>query len=96
LILLVEANPIGRRVEEYGPGSLAALERYNEAVRELALRYGAEYVPLEELYRCDPELRDIDVLLPDGTHFSARAHAAMAQVLGNRIAAVRSAVDPIV
>jgi hypothetical protein len=93
-LFVLEATPVTPRVEQYGPGSIAALAGYNEVLHRLAARHGAELVTLADLHRRDPELVDLDRLTPDGTHFSAQAHVAVAGELCARIEALRAVQAP--
>ena len=86
-VFLIEANPWNGLIETYGPGSYGEIEKYNDAIRECAKRYSANFVCLQELIGGEPFRRTLDQLIPDGTHFSAEAHSLLAELLANRIAA---------
>lgn len=86
-VFLVEANPWNESIETYGPGSHGEIEKYNDAMRECAKRYSADFVSIQELTYGEPFRRTLDQLIPDGTHFSAEAHSLLANLLLKRISA---------
>jgi lysophospholipase L1-like esterase len=81
-LFVLEANPGDAKIEGWGPGSLAAIRRYNEAAKAIADRVGARWFSLEELLSGG----DVAELTPDGTHLSPEGHRLVAARLA---AAVR-------
>jgi lysophospholipase L1-like esterase len=80
-ILVLEANPGDSRLESLAPGACAALAGYNETLRAVAAERGVELVELSEASLGRPVVE----LTPDGTHFDAKAHRAIAEALARRI-----------
>lgn len=87
-LFLIQANPWNGSIETYGPGSYGEIEKYNDAMRECAKRYSADFVSIQELTGEEPFRCTLDQLIPDGTHFSAEAHSLLAELLLHRIMAV--------
>jgi len=82
-ILVLEANPGDERLESLAPGVRAAMVRYNGILTTLAVELGVELVELSEVAGGRPVVE----LTPDGTHFDAKAHGAVAEALARRILA---------
>ena len=87
--IVIEANPGDEKVENWGPGSLAAIQRYNQAMCEIAAAGGAIWIPFDRAIR--PEA--IAYFIPDGTHFTAEGHLALASVLAKEIMATTSLAE---
>lgn len=84
--IVMEPNPWNHTIERYGPGSRGEIERYAAILQDASARYGATWLSLEEIARCDAFGRRIDALIPDGTHFSGAGHSAVALALHTKIA----------
>jgi lysophospholipase L1-like esterase len=81
LVLLLDIDPPGERVEHWLPGTTARAERYNALLAEVAGRYddGVRLVPAGAL------LADPASELPDGLHRSPAGHARTAELLADEI-----------
>jgi len=80
-ILVLEANPGDERLESIAPDVRAAVASYNEILRAVTAEHGVELVELSEASGGRPVVE----LTPDGTHFDAAAHLAVAAALARRI-----------
>ena len=81
LVLLLDIDPPGDRVEHWLPGTTRRVAQYNELLRETAARYDDDVrlVPAGSL------LADPTTELPDGLHRSPAGHARTAALLGEQI-----------
>lgn len=81
LVLLLDIDPPGERVEHWLPGTAARVQRYNVLLREIADRHDEDVrlVPAGSLLT-DPESQ-----LPDGLHRSPAGHAHTAGLLSDEI-----------
>jgi lysophospholipase L1-like esterase len=84
-VVVVEANPGNSKIETWGPGSMDAIARCNAMMRRVAGESGAQWLDLESALGIP-----IGDAAPDGTHFTAEAHAALADGLVKLIQADRT------
>ena len=85
-LILIEANPGGPKIESWGPGSTAAIAGCNEVMRRVAADMGASWLDLESALGAP-----LSEAIPDGTHFSAEAHDALALAIQAALTAAPSA-----
>lgn len=83
-VVIIGLTPWSELLESYAPGSGAWIPRYELAVREVAAVCGATYVPFR-LFLQQAALSAAADIAPDGTHFSASGHLAVAQVLSRTV-----------
>ena len=81
LVLLLDIDPPGPRVEHWLPGTAARVARYNELLAEVAEAYDDDVrlVPAGAL------LTDPAAQLPDGLHRTPEGHAVTAGLLADEI-----------
>jgi lysophospholipase L1-like esterase len=81
LVLLVDIDPPGDRVEHWLPGTTERVRRYNALLAQIADGYddGVRLVPAGAL------LSDPAVQIPDGLHRSPSGHAHTASLLAEQI-----------
>lgn len=90
LVLLVDIDPVGDRVEYWLPGTGARIARYNVLLDEVADGYDAHV----RVVPASASLTDISAELPDGMHRNAAAHSLTARLLADEILAwLKGAVD---
>lgn len=85
-IILIGPTPWSPQIARYAPGSGAAIEQFDGIVRATADRSEADYIPFAAFVAAAGAL-SADEIVPDGTHFSALGHLAVARVLGDRLMA---------
>lgn len=83
LVLLLDIDPPGERVEHWLPGTARRVERYNALLADLAAGYDdhVRLVPAGAL------LADLATDLPDGLHRSPAGHGRTAELLAGEICA---------
>jgi len=81
LVLLLDIDPPGARVEHWLPGTTARVARYNALLQEVADGYDDTV----RLVRAGAALDDPATQLPDGLHRSPAGHALTAAMLGEEI-----------
>jgi hypothetical protein len=79
-VIVLEANPASAKIEAWGRGSTAAIGRCNTVMRDVAHAEGARWLVLEAMLG-----EPLGEAIPDGTHFTGRAHAAVAEALNQEI-----------
>jgi lysophospholipase L1-like esterase len=81
LVLLVDIDPPGPRVEHWLPGTAARVAHYNALLAQVADRYddAVRLVPAGAL------LDDPERLLPDGLHRTPEGHARTAALLADAV-----------
>ena len=87
LVLVLDINPPGERIEYSLPGATPRHDKYQELTLKVvadARVNDPDGVKLIESSRLADEL-GIDAALPDGYHFSAKAHRRMAEMLAGEI-----------
>lgn len=77
LVLLLDIDPAGPRVEHWLPGTGRRVERYNALLAEVAGGYDGDV----RLVRAGAALDDPDAHLPDGLHRTPSGHRLTAQML---------------
>ena len=87
LLIVIEANPGDKKIEAWGPGSLAQIARYNETMRAVAAEQGALWLSLDSFLP-----GPVETFVPDGTHFTPEGHAALASALADAVLAGRPVV----
>lgn len=81
LVLLLDIDPPGERVEHWLPGTAARAARYNDLLAQVADGYDDSV----RLVRAGAQVTDRASQVPDGLHRSADGHAATAAVLADEI-----------
>ncbi len=81
LVLLLDIDPPGERVEHWLPGTAARAARFNQLLAQVADGYD-EHV---RLVPAGAALRDPATELPDGLHRSPAGHARTAELLAEQI-----------
>jgi hypothetical protein len=81
LVLLLDIDPPGARVEHWLPGTARRVEHYNELLAGVAGGYDDSV----RLVRAGAALTDPATQLPDGLHRSAEGHALTAGLLAAEI-----------
>lgn len=81
LVLIVDIDPAGERVEHWLPGTRARVEHYNRLLAQVAGAYD-EGVRLVE---ASGTLTDLDAQLPDGLHRTPAGHALTASLMASEI-----------
>jgi hypothetical protein len=85
LVLMLNANPPGPRVEETLPGTHTGAREYNAIMERVAAEEGGE-VRVMDVYSL--VLREgIDGVLPDGLQYSALGHRIVAEMLATEVRA---------
>ncbi len=82
-VVVCGITPCNERVEKSLPGAGAAINSANLMLAKLSENKGSriKYLDVERLFKN----RDINMLAPDGIHFSAAGHALMAEHLAEMI-----------
>ena len=83
LVLLLDIDPPGARVEHWLPGTTARVARYNALLQQVADGYDDTV----RLVRAGAALTDPATQLPDGLHRSPEGHAMTAALLADEITA---------
>ena len=81
LVLLVDVDPVGPRVEHWLPGTTRRAARYNEILAGIA----SSYEDAVHLVPARAQLTDLDAQLPDGLHRTPAGHALTAALLAEEI-----------
>lgn len=81
LVLLLDIDPPGQRVEHWLPGTTARVARYNALLAEIADRYSDDV----RLVAAGAQLADPATDLPDGLHRSPEGHRHTAVLLAHEI-----------
>lgn len=81
LVLLLDIDPPGDRVEHWLPGTAARVERYNALLRSIADQYDDDV----RLVSAGALLDDPQIQIPDGLHRSPSGHAHTAGLLQDEI-----------
>lgn len=81
LVLLLDIDPPGSRVEHWLPGTTRRVERYNALLAEVADGYDDDV----RLVRAGALLTDPATNLPDGLHRSPAGHAVTAGLLAEEV-----------
>lgn len=81
LVLLVDVDPPGARLEYWLPGLSGRVERYNRLLRDIAGDFDGQV----RLVPASRSLRNPDVELPDGLHRAPDGHRLTAQLLVGEI-----------
>ena len=81
LVLLIDLDPVGSRVEHWLPGTSQRAARYNTILAGIADSYddGVHLVP------AGAQLVDVAALLPDGLHRTVEGHTLTARLLAEEI-----------
>jgi lysophospholipase L1-like esterase len=82
LVLLLDVDPPGSRVEHWLPGTTARAQRYSALVGQVAASFDDDV----RLVPAGAALTDPDRLLPDGLHRTPEGHRQTAQLLEEQIA----------
>lgn len=81
LVLLLDIDPPGDRVEHWLPGTQARAARYNALLADVAASYDDDV----RLVRAGAALTDPATHLPDGLHRSVEGHRLTAKLLADEI-----------
>lgn len=81
LVLLVDIDPPGPRVEYWLPGTTERAAHYNRLLAEIADGYDDGV----RLVRASAQLTDVDAQLPDGLHRTRAGHALTAKAIRDEI-----------
>lgn len=81
LVLLVDIDPPGDRVEHWLPGTARRVEQYNRLLAEVADSYDDNV----RLVAASRTLTDVAVQIPDGLHRTPAGHALTAELLAGEI-----------
>ena len=81
LVLLIDVDPPGERVEHWLPGTAERVRHYNGLLADLAGGYDDDV----RLVRASAALTDPAVQVPDGLHRSAEGHGLTARLLAAEV-----------
>jgi hypothetical protein len=81
LVLLLDIDPVGARLEHWLPGTTQRALRYNESLAKIA----GSYDDGVRLVRAGLELEDPETLIPDGLHRTVEGHGMTAALLASEI-----------
>jgi lysophospholipase L1-like esterase len=81
LVLLVDLDPVGPRIEHWLPGMARRAERYQRLLEQLADEFDDDV----RLVRASSTVDDVDALLPDGLHRSVEGHRRTAAMLAEEV-----------
>jgi hypothetical protein len=81
LVLLVDLDPVGPRIEHWLPGMTRRAARYQKLVEELAAGYDDDV----RLVRASTTVDDVEALIPDGLHRSVEGHRRTATMLAEEV-----------
>ena len=83
LVLMINANPAGPKLEATLPGTDARSQQYNEILERVAERHGPDTRVIDA--RSIVLAAGIEKALPDGLHFSSHGHQLIADALYDEI-----------
>jgi lysophospholipase L1-like esterase len=81
LVLLVDVDPAGPRVEHWLPGTTRRVALYNRLLQQLADEYDDDV----RLVRASTTVDDVEGLVPDGLHRSPEGHRRTAAMLAEEV-----------
>ena len=81
LVLVLDIDPPGDRVEHWLPGTVRRVARYNDLLAQVAGSFDNDV----RLVRAGAALTDPSTQLPDGLHRSQEGHAMTARLLADEI-----------